>query len=34
LLIGGADAHIELRLGTVDEAATAIHAEMVRLSPG
>jgi nucleoside 2-deoxyribosyltransferase len=34
MLIGAADARIELRLGTVDEAATAIHAEVVRLSPG
>ena len=34
MLIGAADAHIELRLGTVDEAATAIHAELTRLRPG
>lgn len=34
MLIGAADAHIELRLGTVDEAAAAIHAELVRLAPG
>ncbi len=34
MLIGAADAHIELPLGTVDEAATAIHAELVRLSAG
>jgi nucleoside 2-deoxyribosyltransferase len=33
MLIGAADAHIELRLGTVDEAATAIDAELVRLTP-
>ena len=34
MLIGAADAHIELRLGTVDEATSAIHAELVRLAPG
>ena len=34
MLIGAADAHIELRLGTVDEAAAAIDAELVRLTPG
>ncbi len=34
ILIGAADAHVELRLGTVDEAAAAIHAELVRLAPG
>ena len=34
MLIGSADAVIELPLGTVDEAATAIHAELVRLTPG
>ena len=34
MLIGAADGYIALRLGTVDEAATAIHAELVRLSPG
>jgi nucleoside 2-deoxyribosyltransferase len=34
MLIGAADAHVELRLGTVDEAAAAIHAELVRLAPG
>lgn len=34
MLIGAADASIELRLGKADEAATAIHAELVRLSPG
>ena len=33
MLIGAADAHIELRLGTVDEAAEAIHTALVRLSP-
>lgn len=33
MLIGAADAHIELRLGTADEAADAIHAELVRLTP-
>ncbi len=33
MLIGAADAHIELRLGTVDDAATAIHAELGRLTP-
>jgi nucleoside 2-deoxyribosyltransferase len=32
MLIGSADAHIELHLGTVDEAAAAIHAELVRLA--
>ena len=32
MLITAADAHIELPLATVDEAATAIHAEVVRLS--
>ena len=34
MLIGAADASIELPLGTADEAATAIHAELVRLAPG
>ena len=34
MLIGAADAHVELALGTVDEAAAAIHAELVRLAPG
>ena len=34
MLIGAADAHIELQLATVDEAAKAIHAELVRLTPG
>jgi nucleoside 2-deoxyribosyltransferase len=34
MLIGAADAHVELRLGTVDEAAAAIHAELLRLAPG
>jgi nucleoside 2-deoxyribosyltransferase len=34
MLIGAADAHVELHLGTVDEAAAAIHAELVRLAPG
>ena len=34
MLIGAADAHIELRLGTVDEAAAAIDAELARLTPG
>ena len=34
MLIGAADAHVELRLGTVDEAAAAIHAELIRLAPG
>lgn len=34
MLIGAADAHVELRLGTVDEAAAAIHAELVHLAPG
>ena len=34
MLMGAADAHIELRLGTVDEAAAAIDAELVRLTPG
>jgi nucleoside 2-deoxyribosyltransferase len=33
MLIGAADAHIELRHGTVDEAADAINAELVRLTP-
>ncbi len=33
MLIGAADAHIELRLGTVEEAAGAIDAELVRLRP-
>ena len=31
MLIGAADAHIELRLGTVDEAAAAIDAELAKL---
>jgi nucleoside 2-deoxyribosyltransferase len=34
MLIGAADAHVELPLATVDEAATAIQAELVRLAPG
>ena len=34
MLIGAADAHIELRLGTVDEAAAAIDAELGRLDTG
>ncbi len=34
MLIGAADAHIELPLATVGEAANAIHAELVRLTPG
>jgi nucleoside 2-deoxyribosyltransferase len=32
MLIGAADEHIELRLGSVDEAAAAIHAALVRLT--
>lgn len=32
MLVGAADAHIELPLATVDEAANAIHAEVVRLT--
>ena len=32
MLIGAADAHIELRLGNVDDAAAAIGAELARLS--
>jgi nucleoside 2-deoxyribosyltransferase len=32
MLIGAADARIELPLATVDEAAAAIHAELVRLT--
>jgi hypothetical protein len=31
MLVGAADAHIELCLGTADEGADAIHAELVRL---
>ena len=34
MLIGAADAHIELPLATVDEAANAIHTELVRLTRG
>jgi nucleoside 2-deoxyribosyltransferase len=34
MLIGAADAHIELRLGSVDDAAAAIDTELVRLSGG
>lgn len=34
MLIGAADAHIELPLATVDEAANAIHAALVRLTRG
>jgi nucleoside 2-deoxyribosyltransferase len=34
MLIGAADAHIELALATVDAAAAAIDAELVRLSAG
>lgn len=34
VLIGAADVHIELRLGSVDEAADAIHAALVRLTAG
>jgi nucleoside 2-deoxyribosyltransferase len=33
MLMGAANAYVERPLGTVDEAATAIHAEVVRLSP-
>ena len=33
MLIGAADARIELPLGTVDEAADVIHADLVRLTP-
>lgn len=33
MLIGAADAHIEMRSATVDEAADAIHADLVRLTP-
>ena len=33
MLIGAADAHIELPLATIDQAAEAIHAELVRLTP-
>lgn len=32
MLIGAADAHLELRLGSVDEAAAAIHAALIRLA--
>jgi nucleoside 2-deoxyribosyltransferase len=32
MLIGSADARVELRLGSVDEAAAAINAELVRLA--
>ena len=34
MLVGAADARIDHRLGTIDEAAAAIHAELVRLTPG
>lgn len=34
MLIGAADVHIELRLGSVDEAADAILAALVRLAGG
>jgi nucleoside 2-deoxyribosyltransferase len=34
MLIGAADAHIELQLGSVDDAAAAIDTELVRLSGG
>ncbi len=34
MLIGAADVHIELRLGSVDEAAGAIHAALIRLAAG
>ena len=34
MLIGAADAHLELPFGTVDDAATAIHTELIRLTPG
>ena len=34
MLIGAADAHIELPLATIDQAADAIHTELVRLTPG
>jgi len=34
MLIGAAEAQVELPLGTADEAAAAIHAELVRLTPG
>lgn len=32
MLIGAADVHVELRLGSVDEAAAAIHEALVRLA--
>ena len=32
MLVGAADARVEQRLGTVDDAAAAIHAELVRLT--
>ena len=34
MLIGAADGRVELPLATVDEAAAAIHAKLVRLAPG
>lgn len=34
MLIGAADAHIELPLATIDQAAEAIHTELARLTPG
>jgi nucleoside 2-deoxyribosyltransferase len=34
MLVGAADAHIELPRATVDEAVVAIHAELARLAPG
>jgi nucleoside 2-deoxyribosyltransferase len=34
MLIGAADAHIELPLATVDDAAEAIHAALGRVAPG
>ena len=33
MLIGAADGRIDQRLGTIDEAAAAIDAELVRLTP-
>ena len=34
MLIGAADAHIELPLGSIDDAVTAIHAALGRLAGG
>jgi nucleoside 2-deoxyribosyltransferase len=34
MLIGAADAHLEMPLATVDDAADAIHAELVHLAQG